>query len=166
MSSRRKGEICQSTDILEDHSHTFGMTNFLFQTLFLDSHTLDFPPFSFRAKRSTDPESRSCYSILLHILIININHRSSPVWKNNFYTVCHNFRSISNNPLPNYNFLPFFTKRQIWKKSRSFPWIPAPQSGRGQASREWQSKVCNIWKRISFVEAPMDSLFRGTDKLR
>ena len=77
--------------------------------------------------------------------------------------MCHNFRSISNNPLPNYNLLHFFTKRQIWRKSRSFPWISAPQSGRGQASREWQSKVCNIWKRISFVEAPMDSLFRWTE---
>jgi len=27
MSSRPKGEICQSTDILEDHSHMFEMTN-------------------------------------------------------------------------------------------------------------------------------------------
>jgi len=48
--------------------------------------------------------------------------------KKKFYTVCHNFRRISNNPLPNYNLLPFFTKRQIWRKSRSFPWIPASQS--------------------------------------
>jgi len=84
MSSRRKGEICQSTDILEDHSHTFGMTNFLFQTLFLDSHTLDFPPLSFRAKCNTDPESRSCSSILVLKLIVNINHRSSPIWKIKF----------------------------------------------------------------------------------
>jgi len=27
MSSRPKGEICQNTDILEDPSHSFGMTN-------------------------------------------------------------------------------------------------------------------------------------------
>jgi len=27
MSSRLKGEICQNTDILEDPSHSFGMTN-------------------------------------------------------------------------------------------------------------------------------------------
>ena len=47
--------------------------------LFLDIHTLDFPPLSFRAKRSIDPESRSCSSILVLKLIVNINHRSSPV---------------------------------------------------------------------------------------
>jgi len=28
MLSRPKGEICQSTDILEDPSHAIGMTNF------------------------------------------------------------------------------------------------------------------------------------------
>jgi len=60
--------------------------------------------------------------------------------------VCHNFRSISNNPLPNYNLLPFFTKRQIWRKSRNLHWNPAPHQADDKLRRN-DNRRSAIFKR-------------------